>query len=219
VAESFDAHGAVVALNMVQGAMAAVTLMLYVVVRVPVMYNILVDQGMHVAIAVWNCIFHFQLVYFVFYIAVAWVGAIVNPLANSFLLLDIITKNQTSRDVLRSVTVPIKALRATAVLCVFTLYIYSFVVFQIYGSTAESDQTDGQCSSLIGCFKMVLAFGLRQGGGLGDAMADGNIEPGMTPGRMVLDLSFFIIVTIVLLNVVFGIIIDQVCEIVLSTLC
>ena len=58
------------------------------------------------------------------------------------------------------------------------------------------------CNSLWGCFKFMFVYGFRQGGGIGDAMMEdiGNMS--------FLHISYFLIVTIAMLNIIFGIIID-----------
>jgi hypothetical protein len=58
------------------------------------------------------------------------------------------------------------------------------------------------CHSLWGCFKFVLCYGVRQGGGVGDVM---NLA---IDTQWLADLFYFLIVIIMLLNIVFGIIID-----------
>lgn len=58
------------------------------------------------------------------------------------------------------------------------------------------------CSTLFKCLKVTLGYGLRSPGGVGDLMTHTLGE------RYILDLMFYLVVLIVLLNVVFGIIID-----------
>ena len=55
-----------------------------------------------------------------------------------------------------------------------------------------------------------LYHGLRSGGGIGDALEFANFDekPKNYYYRVVFDLVFFLVITIILLNVVFGIIID-----------
>lgn len=58
------------------------------------------------------------------------------------------------------------------------------------------------CSSMWKCVKYVFCYGLRQGGGIGDLL------PLTVLSRWLIDTLFFIVVTIMLLNIIFGIIID-----------
>lgn len=61
---------------------------------------------------------------------------------------------------------------------------------------------DNDCIDLWGCFKFVLCYGLRQGGGVGDIM---NLSIG---DQWISDLTYFLVVIVMLLNIIFGIIID-----------
>ena len=65
------------------------------------------------------------------------------------------------------------------------------------------------CSTFWRCFLYVLNQGLRNGGGISDAMTS-DVESYYE--RFFLDLSFFLVVNIILLNVVFGIILDTFSE-------
>jgi hypothetical protein len=49
-------------------------------------------------------------------------------------------------------------------------------------------------------------MGLRSGGGLGDVL--GQAQPDQFWGRLIFDLLFFLIITVIMLNIIFGIIID-----------
>ena len=71
--------------------------------------------------------------------------------------------------------------------------------------------TESYCTSMFGCFLSVLNLGLRAGGGMGDALQPNFYEiddPWPFIGRVIFDLSFFIIVITILLNLIFGMIID-----------
>ena len=63
------------------------------------------------------------------------------------------------------------------------------------------------------CFCSTVNYGLRMGGGIGDVLAP---QSYLTKTeyylRVVFDLSFFLIVVIILLNIIFGIIIDTFAE-------
>ncbi len=70
----------------------------------------------------------------------------------------------------------------------------------IYGVGVFPGDTD--CQSLWGCFKFILCYGTRQGGGVGDVL---NLS---ISRRWLIDTLHFLLVTIILLNIIFGIIID-----------
>ena len=161
-------------------------------------------------------------------------------LATSFLLLDIIVKNSTTRDVLKAVSLPARQLFATTLLALFVMYIFAFSIFVWFRddmprSGLGADASEGECSTLYGCLQTTIGFGMRKSGGIGDYMTwegDEWSPPWMSwnssyadddlasterirkslGGRFYLDLLFFFIVLIVLLNIIFGIIIDTFSE-------
>lgn len=64
------------------------------------------------------------------------------------------------------------------------------------------------CDSLVMCIVTTLNQGLRNGGGIGDILrAPSSTEP-LFVARVVYDLLFFFIVIIIVLNLIFGVIID-----------
>ena len=70
------------------------------------------------------------------------------------------------------------------------------------------------CGSLLECFQFGLLNGLRAGGGLGDLLPQR-----LNSFRVLFDFAFFLIIVVIILNIVFGIIIDtfaQVCAFALS---
>ena len=65
--------------------------------------------------------------------------------------------------------------------------------------------------SLLHCFLSTVNYGLRMGGGMGEFLPPQTYAPINKQAyfiRLVYDLSFFLIVITILLNVIFGIIID-----------
>lgn len=68
------------------------------------------------------------------------------------------------------------------------------------------------CSSLVECFISVLNGGLRSGGGLGDSLDQEQRHTSHYWERYLLDISFFVVVIIVMLNIIFGVILDGFAE-------
>ena len=58
------------------------------------------------------------------------------------------------------------------------------------------------CDTMISCLKFTLSYGFQNGGGVADTLNHDN------GNRLILDLTFFCVVLVVLLNVIFGMIID-----------
>ena len=78
--------------------------------------------------------------------------------------------------------------------------------------TSDDDEPEGtkerSCDSLIMCFITVINYGLRNGGGIGDVLrSPSNKEPFFVL-RVIYDMLFFFIVIIIVLNLIFGVIID-----------
>ncbi|KAI9352504.1 hypothetical protein DFJ73DRAFT_829932 [Zopfochytrium polystomum] len=65
------------------------------------------------------------------------------------------------------------------------------------------------CDSLLQCFITVLSYGLRAGGGIGELLTVPVPDGESYAARIVLDLSFFLVVIVFLLNVIFGFVKQQ----------
>ena len=98
-----------------------------------------------------------QTLYYGMYVIVCLLALEVSNLFASLLLLDIVMKNSTTRDVLRAVMLPAKQLAATLVLATFTIYIFSFFMFQYF----KDDFGAGECNTLMRCFQTTVGYGLR----------------------------------------------------------
>ena len=80
---------------------------------------------------------------------------------------------------------------------------YSQDIGGIWGVGVFPSPFEDDCHNVFGCFKFALCYGLRQGGGLSDIL-----NMSINHGRWLLDQTYFLLVTIMLLNIIFGIIID-----------
>lgn len=74
----------------------------------------------------------------------------------------------------------------------------------------KSDEEDKEraCDSLLMCIVTTMNQGLRNGGGIGDILRAPSSHEPLYFGRVVYDLLFFFIVIIIVLNLIFGVIID-----------
>ena len=149
----------------------------------------------------------------VLHIAFGLMGAFLHPFFHSLHLLMIIMMSKTANYVVRSITKNFKQLSVTFILALFIIYSYSFIIFENY-----KDRWDGgvnaegatrMCYDLWECMFYVTNLGFRNGGGISDSMV---VEPNSLQGRFVLktlfDLTFFMFINIISLNIIFGIIID-----------
>jgi len=159
--------------------------------------------------------------YYVFYIAISALGKYFTEIFYTFHLLDIVTRNSTLQNVIRAVTVNYKQLVWTGFLCLIIIYIYSVFGFFFFAEhyldkTIQSPSKEelgilgeNLCQSLFQCFFSTLNLGLRNGGGIADVLSAISYEEKDTYyGRILFDLTFYIIVIVIFLNIIFGIIID-----------
>ncbi|KAK7884734.1 hypothetical protein WMY93_027857 [Mugilogobius chulae] len=72
----------------------------------------------------------------------------------------------------------------------------------------EEANSERACDTLLMCIVTVLNHGLRNGGGVGDVLRKPSKNEPLFPARVVYDLLFYFIVIIIVLNLIFGVIID-----------
>ncbi|CAH8540652.1 unnamed protein product [Dicrocoelium dendriticum] len=78
----------------------------------------------------------------------------------------------------------------------------------IYSSSVSEARKERHCDSLRMCILTTLHEGLRSGGGIADVLRRPSIREERFLFRTIYDLSFFVLVIIIILNVVFGVIVD-----------
>jgi hypothetical protein len=108
----------------------------------------------------------------------------------------------------------------TAMLGMIIIYIYSAIGFIFVFDTFYDDfihagllnsKGDSICQSMMHCFLSTVNYGVRGGGGIGEFLPTQTHDPTNAQGfffRSIYDLSFFLLVITILLNIIFGIIID-----------
>merc|ERR1719219_1374070 len=75
-------------------------------------------------------------------------------------------------------------------------------------SSEGSSRKERSCDSLFMCIVTTLNQGLRNGGGIGDVLRSPSKSEALFPARVIYDMLFFFIVIIIVLNLIFGVIID-----------
>uniref|UniRef100_A0A4W3GFZ5 Inositol 1,4,5-trisphosphate receptor n=1 Tax=Callorhinchus milii TaxID=7868 RepID=A0A4W3GFZ5_CALMI len=200
-----------------------------------------------------------EFLYHVAYILISVLGLFVHEFFYSILLFDLIYREETLFNVIKSVTRNGRSILLTAVLALILVYLFSIVGFLFLrddfimevdrlpsnrtkesmnhfcstmctissclvfinkerkngGCLAISVATDEEesdkenaCETLLMCIVTVLNHGLRNGGGVGDVLRQPSKDEALFPARVVFDLLFFFIVIIIVLNLIFGVIID-----------
>ncbi|KAM7363236.1 inositol 1,4,5,-trisphosphate receptor isoform 1-T15 [Cochliomyia hominivorax] len=188
----------------------------------------------------------FQLLYHCIYIFFCFCGLLFHPFFYSLLLFDVVYREETLVNVIRSVTRNGRSIVLTAVLALILVYLFSIIGYMFFrddflvpvdveevendvtlsvssdntcSSTDEllgnklvtsggGDVKERSCDSLVMCIVTTLNQGLRNGGGIGDILRAPSSKEGLFAARVIYDLLFFFIVIIIVLNLIFGVIID-----------
>ncbi|XP_019760467.2 inositol 1,4,5-trisphosphate receptor [Dendroctonus ponderosae] len=189
-----------------------------------------------------------ELVYHLTYLVFCMLGLVMHPFFYSFLLFDVVYREETLLNVIRSVTRNGRSIILTAVLALILVYMFSIIGYMFFrddfivsvnkkedGTCEKISQLTGQgnrqfkndevdkyceltdsgeekkeraCDSLRMCIVTTLNQGLRNGGGIGDILRAPSSEESLFVPRVVYDLLFFFVVIIIVLNLIFGVIID-----------
>ena len=92
------------------------------------------------------------------------------------------------------------------------LYLDDFIIDVSVKSTTEDEDfefsKERSCDSLWICIVTTLNQGLRNGGGIGDVLRPIASSDYSFPLRLAYDMMFFFVVIILVLNLIFGVIVD-----------
>ncbi|NXU85832.1 ITPR2 protein, partial [Xiphorhynchus elegans] len=183
--------------------------------------------------------------YHVAYVLVCMLGLCVHEFFYSFLLFDLVYREETLLNVIKSVTRNGRSIILTAVLALILVYLFSIIGFLflkddfimevdrlkirspaagtgvcvkicsqtqpatlLFAGEEEEDGVERTCDTLLMCIVTVLNQGLRNGGGVGDVLRKPSKDEPLFAARVVYDLLFYFIVIIIVLNLIFGVIID-----------
>uniref|UniRef100_A0AAX7SRS3 Inositol 1,4,5-trisphosphate receptor n=1 Tax=Astatotilapia calliptera TaxID=8154 RepID=A0AAX7SRS3_ASTCA len=176
----------------------------------------------------------FEFLYHLIYLIICCLGVFGHVFFYSLLLFDLVYREETLLNVIKSVTRNGRSIVLTAVLALILVYLFSIVgyiffkddfileVDHIPNTTMseerlgkencwddiEEDNMERTCDSLLMCIVTVLSHGLRSGGGVGDVLRKPSKEEPLFAARVIYDLLFFFMVIIIVLNLIFGVIID-----------
>uniref|UniRef100_A0A4W6FFI6 Inositol 1,4,5-trisphosphate receptor n=1 Tax=Lates calcarifer TaxID=8187 RepID=A0A4W6FFI6_LATCA len=181
----------------------------------------------------------FEFLYHLIYLIICCLGVFVHVFFYSLLLFDLVYREETLLNVIKSVTRNGRSIVLTAVLALILVYLFSIVGYIFFkddfilevdripnttlseeaflspvlpvdfGNDSEEDSDmERTCDSLLMCIVTVLSHGLRSGGGVGDVLRKPSKEEPLFAARVIYDLLFFFMVIIIVLNLIFGVIID-----------
>jgi hypothetical protein len=125
---SFTALAVINSFNIFQNIVGGFVLLLNLVVRTPVIYQSFKATGLT---EFQTCILTAsdpKTIYFTSYLILSLLGLLAADYYLPFLLLDIVAKNATTRDVLNAVVIPRKQLGMTVVLAIFVTYIFAYFI-------------------------------------------------------------------------------------------
>uniref|UniRef100_A0A8C8HG19 Inositol 1,4,5-trisphosphate receptor n=1 Tax=Oncorhynchus tshawytscha TaxID=74940 RepID=A0A8C8HG19_ONCTS len=179
-----------------------------------------------------------EFLYHLLYLIICSLGVFVHVFFYSLLLFDLVYREETLLNVIKSVTRNGRSILLTAVLALILVYLFSIVGYIFFqddfllnidripnktlGKRAQGaasaiatqpsavviEDKERSCDSLLMCIVTVLSHGLRSGGGVGDVLRKPSKEEPLFAGRVIYDLLFFFLVIIIVLNLIFGVIID-----------
>ena len=157
--------------------------------------------------------------FYIVYLITAGLGFKIHPSYYAYHLLDLVVMSTALQNVVRAVTRPRHTLIMTTIMGMFMIYFFTLAMFFFLPDDAwDPDSHRSHCKTMIRCFFTILHRGLLMGGGIGDYLTT---ELGYSPSstntrafavRTLYDLAFFVVVLVLLLNIIFGIIIDTFSE-------
>jgi hypothetical protein len=145
---------------------------------------------------------------FTFYYVCYWIASLAAfkwPLCYSVLMLDFMKQQPELVNLLKAITQNLKPLLLTALLGIIWIFVFALTAFLWFWRAYDPKQTMF-CNTLFECFLSSLHIGIRNGGGIGDSLAAE--EGGFSEYRVVFEMSYWVIVIVILMNVIFGIIIN-----------
>lgn len=139
-----------------------------------------------------------------------------NPYIYGFMMLDILRRSKTLKNILLVITKNKRSLFLALLLLVIIVYIYGVLAFAIFSEYYQENignySFNTYCQTLWLCFTNTFNLGLRSVGGIGDVLYPAFRGDKDYTSRIIFDISFFIIVIVILLSIIFGIIVDTFAE-------
>lgn len=150
-------------------------------------------------------------IYRILYLSVAIFGMVASEVVYCLLLFEVINRFPTLKTVTKAISFNYKQLLYTLLFAIIVIYFYAFLGFHVIDDNYYYPVSGGnQCTTLALCFITHLYSGPRKEGGMADIMlpqtyADHNKARYFL--RYFFDVSWFLLLNIMTLNLVFGIIV------------
>jgi len=148
------------------------------------------------------------------YLTVCTLGFLINPLFYPFLLPpSLIRREETLRNVIKSVTKNYYSILMTGFLGLNIILLYTIVIYLYFAEDMVIDIEEGTYKPCLGtlgeCYVANVIYGLRDGGGIGERLRDRPLERNFfSILRIVCITSFFLVVNLMILQLVYCIIVD-----------
>jgi len=174
-----------------------------------------------------------ELVYNIFLMILCVTGLVMHPFFYSVLLIEFIFREETLQNVISAVTGNMRSIIFTFILALILVYFFSIIGFMFLQDDFLIDTSPLQkvavsspdtcslqpeeepdtvkersCDTLLMCIVTTMNQGLRNGGGIGDVLRQPSTDEPFYMLRVIYDILFFFIVIIIVLNLIFGVIID-----------
>ena len=162
--------------------------------------------GMNLKFIFMSVTFVWHLIYLGLSFAALW-----TPAAATLFITDIAIQSDAIMQVFRAIVTNWKPFLWTLFLLVDITLFYTFISFYTLQNDFVTEDGTKLCEHAYGCFFSILNFGLRAGGGIADVIRQQYYIVGETSHffkRVAFDLTFFIVMITILLNLIFGMIID-----------
>jgi len=123
-------------------------------------------------------------------------------------LLLVVNISRTCSFVMNAITLHADQLVLTLIMAFFVVHCYTTLMAEYFYDALDLPSPDPLvCESLSTCFIYMVNQGLRNGGGIGDSMKPEPLGDRFFAKNMY-ELTFFIIINVISLNIIFGVIID-----------
>ena len=139
------------------------------------------------------------------------IGSSFHPIIAALQIFDIIIRSDTVHRVYLAVSRNLNQFLWTLILLFVTVYVYSLIGLYFLHERFQDNDVGALCRDAYSCLLASLNLGLRAGGGIADVIQKFKYDPEDKTSYLVhtlFDLSFFIIIVTILLNLIFGMIID-----------
>ena len=123
-------------------------------------------------------------------------------------------------NIFKSFTAKFSSLMSCLIFTYLILYFYNYIAIfymrdvfdlgEVMEYESENNISEPFCHSSLQCFLVLISYGTRAGGGIGDVLPIISFKHDvkMFIGRFIYDMTFFIIIIMIMGNVTFGLIVD-----------